>query len=173
MSFSPESHVAIPWIQKTTVNILEAAASQKSVKRFVLTSSSWAVIIPTPNEEGVRVDESKLALVLGLSIWSDLWINPDTWNEASIKAAWDESTPAEEKPYHVYSAAKAAQEREAWKWVKEHRPGFQLNVVVPNTNVCIFKHSINEAIIINFFLVWQNPAPRNTRFLYGLVERCP
>lgn len=42
------------------INILEAAANEKSVKRFVLTSSSCAALIPVPDKEGVRVDKSKL-----------------------------------------------------------------------------------------------------------------
>lgn len=59
----------------------------------------------------------------------------DTWNEASVKAAWDESTPAKDRGYHVYAASKTVQEQEAWNWVKKHQPGFAFNTIVPNTNV--------------------------------------
>lgn len=43
-----------------TLNALEAASKQTSVKRFVITSSSAAVINPEPNRKGVKIDESKL-----------------------------------------------------------------------------------------------------------------
>lgn len=35
----------------------------------------------------------------------------------------------------VYSASKTEAERGAWKWVKENKPGFVLNTVLPNFNV--------------------------------------
>ncbi|KAJ5519845.1 aldehyde reductase [Penicillium fimorum] len=115
LSFSSDPNTVIPWVKQATVTLLEAAASHESVKRFVLTSSSAAAIIPIPNQEGIRVDEN-------------------TWNETSIKAAWAESTPTQDRGYHVYAASKAEQERQAWRWMKERQPGFVLNVVVPNTN---------------------------------------
>ena len=59
----------------------------------------------------------------------------DTWNETSYKTAWDESTPPEKKGYHVYAAAKTEAERSAWEWVKQNRPGFVFNSVLPDGNV--------------------------------------
>ena len=81
-----------------------------------------------------------------------MWNNPDTWNEASIKAAWDGSTRVDEKPYHVYSASKAAQEREAWKWVKDHQPGFKFNVVMPNANVSNFDKHPSTRLMLSISL---------------------
>jgi len=40
-----------------TLAILKAAATQPSVKSFVLTSSSSSALVPVPNKEGVVVDE--------------------------------------------------------------------------------------------------------------------
>jgi nucleoside-diphosphate-sugar epimerase len=54
----------IPWVKRATLTLLEAAASQQSVKRVVLTSSSAAALIPIPNETGIRVDESKPWLLI-------------------------------------------------------------------------------------------------------------
>jgi hypothetical protein len=59
----------------------------------------------------------------------------DTWNEATVKAAWDPNTPAELKPPSVYGASKTEGERAAWKWIKENKPGFVFNAILPNFNV--------------------------------------
>jgi nucleoside-diphosphate-sugar epimerase len=45
----------------SAVNILTAAAKESSIKRFVLTSSSSAAYLPTPNSKNVIIDESKKA----------------------------------------------------------------------------------------------------------------
>jgi nucleoside-diphosphate-sugar epimerase len=49
-----------------------------------------------------------------------------------VKAAWDENTPAEAKPFIIYGASKTEGERAAWNWVKENKPGFAFNAVLPN-----------------------------------------
>ena len=70
------------------------------------------------NQSGVRVDEN-------------------TWNAAAIKAAWDANTPENEKGYAIYSASKTEAERAAWKWIKEHKPAFSFNTVLPNYTVSL------------------------------------
>ncbi|KAL3470491.1 NAD(P)-binding protein [Aspergillus californicus] len=114
LSFRSNPSDVIPWMREATIHLLEAAERQKTVKRFVITSSAAAVIIPVAHTNGISVDET-------------------TWNERSVKAAWDDSTPATDRPYHIYAAAKIAQERAAWEFVKEKQPGFELNVVIPNS----------------------------------------
>ncbi|OJK04307.1 hypothetical protein ASPACDRAFT_37865 [Aspergillus aculeatus ATCC 16872] len=114
MSFNSDPDAVIPWVKRAAIHLLEAAASQPSVTRFVLTSSSTAALLPTPGLKTV-VDEN-------------------TWNEVSVHAAWDESTPSEERAYHIYSAAKTEQERESWRWVRERKPQFEFSTVVPNSN---------------------------------------
>jgi nucleoside-diphosphate-sugar epimerase len=60
----PEPDTVIPSVVAGTVNILKTAARNNSIKRVVLTSSSTAVLIPTPNE--IRsVDQSKDPGLLG------------------------------------------------------------------------------------------------------------
>jgi nucleoside-diphosphate-sugar epimerase len=56
---SPNPNFVIPKVIKGTLNALKAASKQESIKRFVLTSSSTAALIPKPNEQGVVIDQSK------------------------------------------------------------------------------------------------------------------
>jgi hypothetical protein len=69
-----------------------------------------------------------------LIIYADVFL-ADSWNDAALKTAWDESVPQEEKTVAVYAASKLEAERESWKWVKEHQPHFEFNTVVPCFNV--------------------------------------
>jgi hypothetical protein len=39
-----------------------------------------------------------------------------------------------ERGYPVYAASKTLSEQEAWKFVREKKPGFVLNAVLPNIN---------------------------------------
>lgn len=55
----------------------------------------------------------------------------DTWNEATVKAAFDEGIPADAKPFTVYVASKTEGERAAWKWVKNNKPPFVFNAILP------------------------------------------
>lgn len=84
-----------------------------------MTSSSAAVIIPKPGESGKRVDKH-------------------SWNDASIKAAWDPNTPEDRKGVFTYAASKTEAERQAWAWVRENKPGFSFNTVLPNWTVSKF-----------------------------------
>ncbi|KAK2013439.1 NAD dependent epimerase/dehydratase [Colletotrichum eremochloae] len=112
VSLSDDPNAVVPWVVKATETTLAVAAKQPSVKRVVLTSSSFAASGVVPNEK-IYVDES-------------------TYNEAAIKAAWDPNTPKELKGAMVYGASKAEGERAAWKWVEEHKPGYAFNTVLPN-----------------------------------------
>lgn len=48
-----------------------------------------------------------------------------------MKAAFDETTPADARPFTVYAASKTAGEQAAWKWVKSNKPAFAFNTVLP------------------------------------------
>lgn len=61
----------------------------------------------------------------------------DTWNEESIKAAWDPTTPEDAKAFAVYSASKAEGEKAAWAWMRDNQPHFEFNTVLPDLNVRI------------------------------------
>lgn len=68
----------------------------------------------------------------------------DTWNDAAIQVAWDESIPRQGKGYIVYGASKTESERAAFKWVRENDTPFVLNTVLPGITV---RHS--------FFILWE------------------
>lgn len=50
---------AVTWVKRAIVSLLELAADESTVKRFVMTSSNSAAHMPTPNVP-VRIDESEL-----------------------------------------------------------------------------------------------------------------
>jgi nucleoside-diphosphate-sugar epimerase len=111
-----DPNVGIPIVVEGTLNALRAAAKEPSVKRFVLTSSSTAAASPQPNKV-FTIDEN-------------------TWNEDAIKAAWA-PPPYEglQRRLDVYSASKTQGEQAAWRFVKEEKPGFDFNTVLPNANM--------------------------------------
>ena len=94
------------------ISVLRAAAAQPTVKNFVLTSSSYACFWPTPNVE--------------------LDIGEDTWNEESVEKAYSLAETDPLKPWHIYGASKVLVERAAWKFMKEEKPTFSMNTVMPN-----------------------------------------
>ncbi|CAH0044591.1 unnamed protein product [Clonostachys solani] len=116
VSFELDPAAVIGRAVKFIETILAVVKRHDSVKRFVLTSSSSAVIIPKSNQVGVRVDEK-------------------TWNDEAVKAAWDPQTPEEGKGYAIYAASKTESERAAWKWVERNNPGFIFNTVLPNYTI--------------------------------------
>jgi hypothetical protein len=84
------------------------------VKRFVYTSSSQAATEPIPNKE--------------------FTIDPNTWNEATIKAAWASPPYEAERAWAVYGSSKTEAEKALWKFVKEQKPHFGVNSILPNSN---------------------------------------
>ncbi|KAI1385488.1 aldehyde reductase [Hypoxylon trugodes] len=113
-TMNPNPHEVIPGTGAGTVNALAAAAVEPSVKRFVLTSSSAAALIPKPN--------------------NPLVVTTDTWNDDIIAFAYRDPPYETERAYPVYAASKTLAEKEAWKFMRERRPAFVLNTVLPNIN---------------------------------------
>ncbi|KAF7562635.1 hypothetical protein G7046_g1471 [Stylonectria norvegica] len=113
ITFRDDPYIVVPVAVKGVTAALEAAAKTPSVKRFVLTSSSAAAHIPSPNNSHVVVDQN-------------------SWNDAMVAAAYDPDTPAAAKGSIVYAASKVGAEKAAWAFVKERKPSFVLNVVLPN-----------------------------------------
>ncbi|GFP58820.1 ketoreductase adrE [Trichoderma asperellum] len=141
VSFGTDPNKVIPIAVQGTLNALEAASKQTSVKRFVITSSSAAVLNPEPNRKGVKIDEN-------------------TWNDSAVKLAWSdhvmEGLPKGFEGAIIYSASKTEAERAAWKWVEENKPNFVLNTVQPNFNfgqVLIPEHQSGSTMgfVRNFF----------------------
>ncbi|EXJ77340.1 hypothetical protein A1O3_09566 [Capronia epimyces CBS 606.96] len=113
VSFSTDVHAVVAKVVAGTVNVLQSAAKEPSVKSVVLTSSSSAALIPVPNQEGVVVDQN-------------------TWNDAAVKAAYSGAAPAEQLPFLSYAASKTEGEHAFWDWVKTNNPSFAVNSVLPN-----------------------------------------
>lgn len=113
-SYDPNESVSV--VVNGTLNALEAAAKETSVKRVVLTSSSTAAASPQPNKVFV--------------------IDGNTWNEDVVKSAWA-PPPYEglQRRLDVYSASKTQGEQAAWNFMKEKKPRFVLNTVLPNANL--------------------------------------
>lgn len=107
-----DPHVFITPVLKGTLGLLEAAAKEKSVKSFVVTSSSTACV--TFDKPGKLYE-----------------ITEKTWNEEA-KKAWD--LPAEgglPRMLLNYLCAKVEAEQRSFRWVEENKPQFTLNTVVP------------------------------------------
>jgi len=99
-----------------TLGCLEAAAKEPSVKRFVLTSSSAAVrslqaYRGTDTVSADEYDEQTLALSKNI---------PD-------------SLPPMHKFMIAYFASKVAAEQAFWEWIKNNKPHFSANAVLPCT----------------------------------------
>lgn len=122
---SADPDAVIPAVVDGTVHALESAAREPGLTRFVLTSSSGACPTPAPN--------------------AALAVTADTWNEASVRAAYQPPPPPPPhdddddgddtwRRMHVYYASKTRGEQAAWAWVRAHAPRFAFNAVLPNTN---------------------------------------
>lgn len=112
LSFSPDPNVVITGCVNGVTSLLEEATSTPSIKRFVYTSSSNAATRPLVGEPR-HVDSS-------------------SWNDDILEEAWAPPPYTSERSYAVYAASKVACERAAWKFVKDHKPHFTFNTVLPN-----------------------------------------
>lgn len=67
----------------------------------------------------------------------------ETWNDAVVKAAWDDNPPSHAKEYVVYAASKTETEKMAFKWIEENNNPFILNTVLPSITVSVPSFVIN------------------------------
>ncbi|KUJ16771.1 NAD(P)-binding protein [Mollisia scopiformis] len=115
VSFNSDPHKVIPVVVDGINSILKAAANEPSVKRFVYTSSSAAASAAIPNKE--------------------FTIDSSTWNDVQVKEAWAPPPYEPERAFVVYSASKTEGEQALWKFVKDQKPGFVTNSILPNLNL--------------------------------------
>lgn len=115
LSFSPNPHEVIPGVIAGAVNAVSAAAKQPSIKRFVYTSSSAAITAAKPGVE--------------------FTISTHRWNDEDVAKAWAPPPYNQDRSMSVYGASKTQAEQEVWKFVREQKPGFVLNTVLPNFNM--------------------------------------
>ncbi|KAK3058389.1 hypothetical protein LTS18_011402, partial [Coniosporium uncinatum] len=116
LTFSPNPEEVIPPVVAGTTGILKAAKKEQKVKRVVYTSSSTAALIPKPNTE--------------------FYINKDTWDDEACDIARNAKPPYDPSSgFAIYAASKTEAERAVWKFVKEEKPAFVVNCVLPNANM--------------------------------------
>ena len=114
MTFDPDPNEVIPGVVAGALNALSAASKIPSIKRFVYTSSSAAILLAKPNVE--------------------LNLSTEDWNIEAIEAAWKPPPYEPERGSAVYAASKTEAEQRMWEFVKEEKPGFVLNTILPNFN---------------------------------------
>lgn len=114
-SMSPDPNKTIPTTLELVRNVLRSAAATPSVRRLVSTSS--IAVLPGITEPGT---------ITGSSWRSDA--------DKIIEHAWAEPhTP--EKVFVVYQANKILEERACWEFVKQEKPNFVFNTIVPSFTV--------------------------------------
>jgi len=114
MSLDPDADKVAQATVSMTVNALKAAAREPAVKRFVLTSSSTAALVPRPD--------------------TSMTVTADRWNDAVVKRAYAPPPYGPDRLYVVYGASKTLGEKAAWDFVRDEKPAFVLNTVLPNMN---------------------------------------
>lgn len=112
MTFGPDPNKVITPMVNGVRNLLQTAAKEKSVKRFVLTSSNRAALNPIPGKE--------------------VTVHAGLWNESAIEGAWRSPPYEADRVWDVYAALKAQVEQEIWRFAKEEKPGFITNTVLPD-----------------------------------------
>lgn len=96
-------------------------------------------------------------------------LEPDSWNEKALQAAWDESIPEEKRKIAIYSTSKIEAEREAWRWVENEKCSFELNTVLPCFTVsqdCLAGFQEPQVSFIS--PGWKNSSLRNIRLNNGV-----
>lgn len=76
------------------------------------------MIVPVPNKE--------------------VQVTVDSWDNEAVDAAWNKpgsSIGPNPFPFIVYAASKTEGEKAFWKYVKENKPHYTVNTVLPNMNI--------------------------------------
>jgi nucleoside-diphosphate-sugar epimerase len=138
-----EKDLLLPAIQGT-INALEAAAKNPTVKRVVITSSFAAILDPM---KGYRP---------GYTYTENDW-NPVTY----------ESAKTEPNAPVAYVASKKLAEKAAWDWMEQHKPNFSLTTLCPpwilgpllNTPSSMSKLNESSEVMYNLINGSQNEIP--------------
>ncbi|KAL8795898.1 MAG: hypothetical protein Q9182_007470 [Xanthomendoza sp. 2 TL-2023] len=115
LTFSPDPNLVIPTTIAGALNAASAAAKSPSIKRFIYTSSSAALLLARTNEP--------------------FTITNKQWNDQAVQQAWAPPPYTDDRRLAVYGASKTQAEQALWKFVEEQHPGFVLNAVLPNFNI--------------------------------------
>ncbi|KAJ6191294.1 aldehyde reductase II [Penicillium mononematosum] len=109
--FSSDPNEIIPTATNGVLSVLESTLQQKSVLRFVLTSSSVAVLEPSSQS---------------------LEVTSEMWNEEAVHKAWAPPPYLQERAMAVYAASKVRSEQAMWDWLARKDPSFKANSVIPS-----------------------------------------
>lgn len=140
---SPDPNVVIPAAKANIVNMLETASKEQSVKAVTYCSSQAAVFFNILNKP-YTVDEN-------------------TWNDEAVQLAWRDE-PYDKDPARagqVYAASKVEAEKAALEWVKENKPHFVYNAVLPNCNfgeILSIKGQGYRSSALMMYLLWNGNA---------------
>ncbi|RDW78933.1 aldehyde reductase II [Aspergillus mulundensis] len=94
-------------------NLLASASRERTVRRFVYTSSSEAATFSSLHEH----KHSKTR------------VGVDTWNEEVLRRIRE---PSPKAGFDTYAASKTLGEQAVWEWAEEQKPGFVVNTVLPS-----------------------------------------
>ncbi|RMZ77605.1 hypothetical protein DV737_g4272, partial [Chaetothyriales sp. CBS 132003] len=109
----PNPNNVIPSTVAAVKDLLNLAVNEPSVKSFVYTSSVGAVTM----------------LVGGVPFHVD----QNSWNEAAVEMSWAPPPYTPDRALIVYVGSKVAAEKAFWEFVKERKPSFRANAVLPVT----------------------------------------
>lgn len=115
LTFSADPSEVVPPTVQAALGIMKSALKEPKVKRFVYTSSSVAACFPKPNTK--------------------FHIGTDTWNHEAEQYVNLDPPFDEKNGFFVYGASKFKAEQAVWNFVKEHKPQYVVNAVLPNFNM--------------------------------------
>lgn len=96
----------VPVATNGVLEILKSAMDEKNILRFVLTSSSVAVVEPARAQNSI--------------------VTFDMWNQEAVTQAW--APPyAQDRALAVYAASKVQSEKTMWEWMASSHPPFKAN----------------------------------------------
>lgn len=154
-TFNDDADFVISTVVAGTEHFLRAAVKEPKVKRFTLTSSSTAAILPKPGVEGIVA-------------------TTDTWNDEAVEASKTKGTTIGPSiyPYVVYAASKTQGERALWDFVKKEKPSFVCNAVLPDTNFgrVVGSPGATGGIAIQLFKEGTLPWPVAPQYFVDVVD---
>lgn len=115
VSFNPDPNIVVKPTEEGVKNILRSAKRSSTVKRFVLTSSAAAAVLPGAGR----------AITVGV----------DDWCEEAVEEAWKPPPYLPERAFYTYAASKVAGEKALWKFMEAEQPSFVANAVLPFFNL--------------------------------------
>lgn len=114
LSFASDPNAVIPDVVAGINSVMESAAKEPQIKRFVFTSSSTAATNPKPNTK--------------------FTIDANSWNNETVEMAWAPPPYEDSRKWAVYGASKTQAEQAMWKFMEDKKPHFVANAVLPNAN---------------------------------------